>query len=505
MTSQGKPYVVDLTRDDTIVLDDSVIEQQHEESSDSEPIEDYKIEEANNRLESKSEEPVEELNLQENERLLSPPRDDIIDVFSDTDSLFGQPSSDDPTTQSSIRSLTPTNEDSNTNHSTSRKSSTPTNKQMRARAREEAKRLKAIEKEKERLEKAANRANAANKALENCTAILDKNVINLINDPEEIAIKTLFDESCINYQLTDISKYENSITWSFKRTEVEGGKCVVTYRTSDWIIVVMSGDDYLRRILLYRDDSEHSDSLDKYICDIRRRSGMDVILFVFSLAIHLKNAKQKDAKEYQKKFKNRFEGRQGASTSSKTTSNVDEPTADATSGGTLNIGTTDLQDLRLMLEVDLKYKNPEWKFHFEFYEKTQDAVQSLARYTSSIAKFEISRKTKAVTNLDWAINMDKERAIDPTKSPSDLTKLWITQLQQFSNIGLPMAKAIAAEYPSPGALLDQYKNLTVEEGEELLSGLSVQRNLRRQVGSIISRKIHCFMTSRDPDKHIGYN
>lgn len=364
-------------------------------------------------------------------------------------------------------------------------------------AREEAKRLKIKEKEEEKLQKEANRANAANKALQNCTAILDKNILKIINDQEEISFRTLFDESMLTYRFSDYSKFENSVTWTCKRVEIENGQCVAKFKDADWIIVVMEASEYLRRIIVYRDNPDDSQSIKNYICDIRRRSKLDVILIVYNLANFLKGERLKDAKNYRKTFKDRFEGTTHQSSNEK-------PDQNGTATTTANIGTTDLQDLRLMLEVEIKHQHPDWKMHIDFYEKTQDIVQTIARYTSSIAKFEIKRKTRSATNLDWAINMDKEKAVDPTKSSEDLTKLWITQLQQFPQITLPIAKAVAAEYPSPGALLDQYRHLSTSEAEDLLAELYVQRNLKRQIGPNISRKIHCFMTCGNPDVHIGY-
>ena len=349
----------------------------------------------------------------------------------------------------------------------------------------------------DKLQKEANRANAVNKALENATALLDKNILNVINDEEEMSLKTLFDESMLSYRLTEYPKIENCVSWSLKHVKVEDGQCVAKFRDADWTIIIIEGAKYFKKLITYRDKPEHDQSIKKFICDTRRSLKTDVIIVVYNLANYLKCERARDAKNYRKNFKNRFEG--GGSSN-----DVDQDPTVIESTSVSNIGPTDLQDLRIMLEVELKHEHPDWKIHFEFYEKTQEVVQALARYTSSIAKFEIKRRNRSTIDIDWAINMDKEKAVDPTKSTEDLTKLWITQLQQFSQITLPIARTIASEYPSPSALLDQYKNLTTSEAEDLLASLHVQKNLKRTVGPNISRRIHCFMTSRDPDVHIGY-
>lgn len=313
-------------------------------------------------------------------------------------------------------------------------------------------------------------------------------MLNIIKDPDEISIKTLFDESMIKYRITEYPKENDSISWTLRRMEVENESCVERLKESDWIIVVMQGSEYLKRIMSYKTKSDDENSIKTYLSNVRHKTKSNVILMVFELGNHLKNERMKDARNYRKTFKDKFEGQR-------------EVIEDSPSS--LSIGVTELQDLRLMLQVEFNHENPNWKFSLEFFEKTCDLVQALVKYSLSIARLEVKRNARASTNLDWAINMDKEKAVDPTKSSEDLTRLWISQLQQFHQVTLPVAKAISAEYPTPSALLDQYQSLTTEEAEDLLSNIHVQRNLKRQVGSSVSRRIHCFMTCSDPDTHLG--
>lgn len=360
--------------------------------------------------------------------------------------------------------------------------------------REIAKRLREKQKEEERLIKQANRANAANKVLENCTTIIHKNILNIVKDPEEISLKTLFDESLLKYRLTEYPKEENAISWTIKRTEVENGECVDRFKDSEWIMIIMDGKDYLSKLLSYKKDPNGINSIKTYLSNIRRRTQSNLVILVFELANYLKNERMKDARNYRKTFKDKFEGVRSE--------NKDSGQQDEQSNN-LSIGVTELQELRLTLQIEFNHENPDWSFHLEFYEKTCDVIQTLVKYSLSIAKLQVKQKSMASTGLDWAINMDKEKAVDPTKSEEELTKLWTNQLQQFHQVTLPVAKAIASEYPTPFALLDQYLSLDPNESQELLASIYVQRNLKRQVGSSVSNRIYNFMMSQDPDAHLG--
>lgn len=364
---------------------------------------------------------------------------------------------------------------------------TPKTKRPKARSSDsEKKRLQLI--------KEANKANAANKALENCRAMIDKNALNFIGDPDGVIVRTLFDESMIKYSIIEDQRIPNSITWTYKRMEVSGIDCISVFKDAPWMIIIMEGKEYLEKILIYRDNPEDPRSIKRYLSTMRDSLGCDIIFMVYNLANYLKNERQKDAKQYRKTFKDRFEG---------ASNDANSHAPDEERSKILSLGVSELQDLRLMLEVEFKHDNPDWKFHIEFYEKTNDILNSLVRYSLSMAKLEVKRNIKSSTGLDWAINMDKDKAYDPTKSTEDLSKLWIAQLQQFPQVTLPIAKCIAADYPSPCSLIDQYRSLTTSEAENLLSELYVQRNLKRQIGPSISKRIHCFFTSDDPDVHIG--
>lgn len=404
-----------------------------------------------------------------------------------------------PNTPPSSQSNTPINQSSSTSRSFESASSDSKNpkttkaylKELRKREREQSRQERLKLKEQEKLMREANRANAASRALDNCVARIDKEVLTVIGDQDEVALRTLFDESMIRYELVNSPKIDKSITWDYKRIEINDGKCEEVHWISEWTMVVLTGEDYLKRLITYRDEPTEQTSLKNFLLTIRQTSTSDLIVVVYNLSGFLKAERVREAKNYKKTFQDRYEKNK-----SKNQDGTCPPVV-------TNIGLTDLQELRLRLELEMKHEYTDWKLHFEFQEKTNDVVQLFARYTSSVAKLEIKRRTKTSTGIDWAINVDKERAVDPCKSTEDLTKLWIAQLQQFTQITLPIAKAIAAEYPSPCALLDQYSSLTLSEGENLLAELYVQRNLKRQIGQSISKRIYKFMTCEDPDAHIG--
>jgi len=361
-------------------------------------------------------------------------------------------------------------------------------------ALEEAKRLKQKELEKEKLLNKAKRENAVCRSDENCLTKIDRKVLDILDDRDEVKLHVLFDEGSMRYIVE--SNDENTIKWTYKRVEVEEDALVTKYDESDWTMIVLSGREYLERILTYRDNPDDPKSLKSFICNLSRRhlrdSGSNIVILVYNLAEVLRIERAKEIKSYRQNFRKRFEeGDPSAPTHEQLPSISETPV--------LYIGPKDLQELRLTVEIDIKYNNPNWKVHLEFHEKSEEAIKAILCYSKSIARSNRKIINLSELGIDWAIDADKDRASDPTRSTEELKELWMKQLQQFASISLPIAKAIVSEYPFPRALIDQYNDLTTEEAETLLAELYVQKNLRRQIGQSISRKIHCFMTSRDPN------
>lgn len=358
----------------------------------------------------------------------------------------------------------------------------------RERIRQERQRVKELE----RIQREVNRANAGNKSNQNCIAIVDKEIFQLLDDPNEAHFKTLFDESSLTYRATSYPKYDHCVTWEFKRAEFEEGSCVMKTTDTDCVVRIMDGAEYVKAISHFKTAPNHPESLYSYIKELHRKSRAMIVMIVYKLNVFLRKEQKKQDKNYQKKFRERYEAGPGSANGS-----------DVEISNTLS--ETDLDDLRSDFELEIEQGDPDWEVQMEFYEKTLDAVSAIVRHTKATAAKEISKRKKATLPFNWSIASDKVRAVDPTESNEASTKLWMQQLQQFSQITLPTAKAIAAEYPTAGSLIDQYNNLTRDEALDLLAPIRVQRNMNKQVGQILSRKIYKFLTGDDPDFHISFD
>lgn len=364
-------------------------------------------------------------------------------------------------------------------------------------AREETRQLKQLQREQkkrelemDKLHKQAKKANAANKALQNCISEIHKGILDIIKDHDARTINADFDLSSLPYIITENPKMDNCISWRWKKTKVVDDECVITYEAAHWMIVVMEGKNYLHKLKRYKQDPDHADSIKTFLKDTRTLSKCDISLMVYGLEKQMKIVRAEYDKNYRKAFKQRHEG--VATEASNNILNNNEAA----------IGVTDLQEWRLDLLLEFSHQHTEWKINIEFYEKLEDIVRAFVRHTIAIARYPMKQTERA--NFDWSIDMDKERATDPTKSEEDAKLLWQRQLQQFDQVTLPVAKAISLEYPNPASLIDQYEsNLTRIEAENLLAELNVQNNRSRQIGLKISKMIHCFLTDQDPDVHVG--
>lgn len=331
-----------------------------------------------------------------------------------------------------------------------------------------------------------------------CFAEIPENFARFFEKENQEAINLLrvvLDEAMVKFNLTKSPKYPDCIRWLFEKTEIVDDEIVETIKESSWLMLQMNGEEYMMRLAAYKKDKDHRDSLINYLSHFKdKTSSKNVILIVSNLSQCLRLERAKEAKKYRQAFRDKFEGtcNRGLIDSADSNSSNDLP----------EVSFNELGDLRLSIELDLNYKYSGWKVHINFAESKEDVVTAIEKYSRSISKIP-SKQTAALHGIDWAINMDKAKAYDPTKSDEDRTKLWLAQLQQFPLVTLPIAKAIASEYPSPFALIDQYKALSNEEGESLLAELYVQRSLKRQIGMNISKRVYCFATCKEPNIHIG--
>lgn len=330
------------------------------------------------------------------------------------------------------------------------------------------------------------------KSKELCSVEIPKDFAKFFDQSEESInmLKVFLDEAMINFLLVDVPKIPDTIRWLYEKTDVIDNEVVPTVIESNWLLLLMDGSEYLTKLSAFKADSESSESLLTYLVDFKFRcSDKNIILIVNNLSSCLKLERAKEAKKYRQAFRSTFE------------KNIKDKN-NCPKEAELNFN--ELGDLRILLQMDLDFEHPDWKVHINFADSVQELVTAIEKYSRAMVLLP-TRQFVLMEGIDWAINMDKARAYDPSKSPEDALNLWMAQLQQFPLVTLPVAKAIASQYPSPYALIDQYKVLDKEEGEKLLADIHIQRNMKRQIGMNISKRIYYFATCQDPSVHIGMN
>lgn len=203
----------------------------------------------------------------------------------------------------------------------------------------------------------------------------------------------------------------------------------------------------------------------------------NLILFVWGLDEHFKNKK----------------GNKGGGRGNKSKGNDDRPDPNR-----LDVETA-LSSVQIMQRVD----------HRLF----SDAIQ-LAEYVVHLARA-IAQAPYKREQLDdgamfssWYAEGSNVATVKVTTSGVGLRKLWQQQLRQFTSVGLETAQAIADAYPSPRLLLEAYEGLSPDEGSRLLADIPVRRGAgplqtTRRLGPELSKKVHTFFTSTNPDRVLG--
>ncbi|KAK7075263.1 crossover junction endonuclease eme1, partial [Halocaridina rubra] len=132
----------------------------------------------------------------------------------------------------------------------------------------------------------------------------------------------------------------------------------------------------------------------------------------------------------------------------------------------------------------------------------------ITQITKSLAEAP-SKWEKQNSSFGWYAEGSSTNCVKIDKSGIGLSKLWIQQLQQFNNAGPEVAQAIAREYPSPQALIQAYQHSPSEkEASLLLAKIAVRRGIgplvsTRCIGPELSKKIHLFLTTTDPEINLG--
>ncbi|KAH0629450.1 hypothetical protein JD844_011521 [Phrynosoma platyrhinos] len=109
------------------------------------------------------------------------------------------------------------------------------------------------------------------------------------------------------------------------------------------------------------------------------------------------------------------------------------------------------------------------------------------------------------TGFSFCLEGDWISGTKVDRSGKGLLQVWKRQIQQFNRVGLEVANAIVAQYPSPMLLMEAYHQCSSEqERYNLLRETPVRRGdgvtaTTRRVGPDLSKRIYLQMTSHNPD------
>ncbi|KAF4531394.1 hypothetical protein B566_EDAN009635 [Ephemera danica] len=134
-------------------------------------------------------------------------------------------------------------------------------------------------------------------------------------------------------------------------------------------------------------------------------------------------------------------------------------------------------------------------------ETSQDVNEWLARYSKALAEHPFKMQKK-----DWQLQCrfhlasEKGKNIRIGSSALDgLPQLWLNVLRKFKRVNLDLCKAIAAAYEACSSESEAQKLIQNIQIQQVNGPLAVQR----RVGPVISRKLHTFFTSMQPEKTLA--
>lgn len=136
-----------------------------------------------------------------------------------------------------------------------------------------------------------------------------------------------------------------------------------------------------------------------------------------------------------------------------------------------------------------------------------ETSEELAEFVRTFSKA-VAEKPAKKDRLQTAFFDDGVSTVKVDKNGQGLLKVWKQQLLQFKNISPDIADAIVQAYPSPHLLMEAYRKCNdSNEQEQLLENIVVKRGAgvletSRRVGKEMSRRIHTFVTSSNPNKVI---
>ncbi|NXT82004.1 EME2 endonuclease, partial [Zapornia atra] len=137
-----------------------------------------------------------------------------------------------------------------------------------------------------------------------------------------------------------------------------------------------------------------------------------------------------------------------------------------------------------------------------FLDTWQEFGQHVSALTKAIAKRPY-RQQMELQELPFCAAGAWASGVRVEKDGRGLWEVWKRQIQQFNRVSPATAEAIAKAYPSPALLVKAYQECSTEDEKRLLlSDIRVRSETGgpdRRVGPDLSRRIHLFMVSTDPD------
>ncbi|XP_078319018.1 structure-specific endonuclease subunit EME1-like isoform X3 [Crassostrea virginica] len=136
-----------------------------------------------------------------------------------------------------------------------------------------------------------------------------------------------------------------------------------------------------------------------------------------------------------------------------------------------------------------------------------ETSEELAEFVRTFSKA-VAEKPAKKDRLKSAFFDDGVSTVKVDKNGNGLLKVWKQQLMQFKSISPDIADAIVLAYPSPCLLMEAYRKCSdSNECEKLLENIVVRRGAgvletSRRVGKEMSRRIHTFVMSSNPNEII---
>ncbi|XP_041362650.1 crossover junction endonuclease EME1-like isoform X2 [Gigantopelta aegis] len=166
---------------------------------------------------------------------------------------------------------------------------------------------------------------------------------------------------------------------------------------------------------------------------------------------------------------------------------------------------TNKHELPTVSRIELEEALVDAQLHTGCIVKLLDTGEDVANLVKTFTKAVADKPVKK-DRLTNPFNFLEEgtAGVKVDKNGCGLLKVWKHQLLQFQHLGPDMAEAIIAAYPSPRMLIEAYRHcLKEKDAQRLLENIVVRRGAgvlvtNRRIGKELSKRIHSFITSRDP-------